>query len=59
MQVNREEMVERIAIVIRENGSTQPLQGLHLGRLSAPLEKIHDMPCLGSIFKISKQICLG
>ena len=61
MQANREEMVERIARAIREDGSIQPLQGLHLGRLSAPIEKIHGVldPSFCVIAQGSKEILLG
>ena len=37
MQANREELVERIARAMREDGTVQPLQGLHLARSSSPL----------------------
>ena len=30
MQANRQELVERIAQAVREDGTVQPLQGLHL-----------------------------
>jgi AraC-like DNA-binding protein len=61
MQVNREELVERIARAIREDGVIQPLQGLHLSRLSAPLEKIHGVlePSLCVIAQGSKEVLLG
>jgi AraC-like DNA-binding protein len=61
MQANREEMVERIARAIREDGSIQPLQGLHLSRLSAPLEKIHGVldPSFCVIAQGSKESLLG
>src|SRR5256886_16534327 len=39
VQANREELVERIARTIREDGTAQPLQGLHLYRHSFPLEQ--------------------
>jgi AraC-like DNA-binding protein len=61
MQVNREELVERISRAIREDGVSQPLQGLHLGRLSAPLEQIHGVlePSLCVIAQGSKEVLLG
>jgi AraC-like DNA-binding protein len=61
MQVNREELVERIARSICEDGFIQPLQGLHLGRLSAPLEKIHGVlePSFCVIAQGSKEVLLG
>lgn len=61
MQVNREELLDRITRAIPEDGDRQPLQGLHLGRLSAPLEKIHGVlePSLCIIAQGSKEILLG
>lgn len=61
MQVNREELLARIARTIHEDGVSQPLQGLHLGRLSTPLEKIHGVlePSLCVIAQGSKEILLG
>jgi hypothetical protein len=38
MQANREELVERIARAMREDGPAQPLKGLHLYRHSFPGE---------------------
>ena len=43
LQANREELVERITRAIPEDGVIQPLQGLHLGRLSTPSERIHSV----------------
>ena len=40
VQANREELVERIARVMREDGTVQPLQGLHLSRSSLPTEPL-------------------
>ena len=34
VQANREELVERIARAMREDGTIQPLQELHLSRCS-------------------------
>ena len=34
MQANREELVERIGRAMRQDGTAQPLQGLHLYRHS-------------------------
>ncbi len=61
MQVNREELVERIARATPIDGYIQPLQGIHLGRLSAPLEQIHGMlePSFCVIAQGSKEILLG
>ena len=43
MQANSEELVERIARVMREDGITQSLEGLHLTRSSFPLERVHSV----------------
>lgn len=61
MQVNREELLDRIAKAIPEDGDRQPLQGLHLSRLSAPLEKIHGVlePSFCVIAQGSKEVLLG
>jgi len=40
VQANREELVERIARAMREDGTAQPLQGLHLNRSSLPTEPL-------------------
>ena len=48
VQANREELVERIGRVIREDGTVQPLPGLHLYRYSLPLERVtawSSRPC--------------
>jgi hypothetical protein len=61
MQANREELVERIARAIPEDGTIQPLQGLHLGRLSTPSEGIHSVlePSFCVIAQGSKVVFLG
>ncbi|MFL5591600.1 MAG: AraC family transcriptional regulator N-terminal domain-containing protein [Ktedonobacteraceae bacterium] len=61
VQANREELVERIARAIREDGPAQPLQGLHLYRSSLPLEPVHSMvePSLCVIAQGSKEVLLG
>src|SRR5438552_5296165 len=61
MQANREELVERIARAIREDGPAQPLQGLHLYRSSLPLEPVHSVvePSLCVIAQGSKEVLLG
>ncbi len=43
MQANREELVERIARAMREDGIAQPLQGLYLYRRSSPLQLLHGV----------------
>ena len=58
---NREELVERIARVMRADGVVQPLQGLHLARSSSPLVPVHGVfePSLCVIAQGSKEILLG
>ncbi len=61
MKANREELVERITRAVPEDGVIQPLQGLHLGRLSTPSERIHSVlePSLCVIAQGSKVVFLG
>jgi AraC-like DNA-binding protein len=61
MQADREELVERITRTIPEDGVIQPLQGLHLGRLSTPSERIHSVlePSFCVIAQGSKEVFLG
>ncbi len=61
MQANREELVERIARAMREDGTTQPFQGLHLYRRSSPLELLHGVsePSVAVIAQGSKEVLLG
>ncbi len=61
MQANREELVERIGQAIREDGTVQPLLGLHLFRASLPTEPVHGA-CIPSVCVIaqgSKEVLLG
>src|SRR3989442_1810156 len=61
MQANREELVERIARAMREDGTTQLFPGLHLYRRSAPLELLHGVsePSVAVIAQGSKEVLLG
>jgi AraC-like DNA-binding protein len=61
IQADRDELVERIARAIPENGVIQPLQGLHLGRLSTPSERIHSVlePSFCVIAQGSKVVFVG
>jgi AraC-like DNA-binding protein len=61
LQANREELVERITQVMHEDGVAQPLPGLHLGRLSSPLEPVHGVlvPSFCVIAQGSKEMLLG
>jgi hypothetical protein len=42
-QDGREELVERIARAIREDGAVEPLEGLHLNRSSSPTGPVHGV----------------
>ena len=61
MQANREELVERIARAVREDGTVQLLQGLHLSRCSLPLKPVHSVlePSVCVIAQGSKEVLLG
>jgi AraC-like DNA-binding protein len=61
LQASREELVERIARAMSEDGTSQPLRGLHLARLSTPTEKIHSVlePSLCVIAQGSKVVFVG
>lgn len=59
-QANREELAERIARVIREDGVVQPIKGLHLGRVSTPRGQVHGVlePSFCVIAQGSKEVLL-
>jgi AraC-like DNA-binding protein len=61
IQANREELVERIARAMRADGTTQPLQGLHLYRHSFPLEQVYSVvePSVCVVAQGSKEFLLG
>src|SRR5438445_2316012 len=61
MQANREELVGRIARAMRQDGTAQPLPGLHLHRHSVPLERVHGVvePSLCVVAQGSKEYLLG
>jgi AraC-like DNA-binding protein len=60
-QATREELGERIAWTIREDGTVVPLEGLQLRRASSPTELGHGVsyPALCVIAQGSKEILLG
>jgi AraC-like DNA-binding protein len=60
-QANRDDLVERIARAIREDGTVEPLKGLHLNRLSSPKGPLHSVydPVFCVIAQGSKEIFLG
>ncbi|GLV54113.1 AraC family transcriptional regulator [Dictyobacter sp. S3.2.2.5] len=57
----REELVERIGRVVREDGVEEPLPGLHLARSSVPFQPIHSVvePSICVIAQGSKEVLLG
>jgi len=60
-QANREELVERIAGAIHEDGRVEPLRGLHLHRSSSPTELAHGTTDLALcvVAQGSKEVWLG
>jgi AraC-like DNA-binding protein len=60
-QANRDELVERIARAIREDGKIEPLKGLYLHRSSSPKEMLHGVsdPAFCVIAQGSKEVFLG
>ena len=60
-EANRVELVERIARAVREDGSVDPLPGLHLYRGSSPTERAHGVyvPSLCVIAQGSKTVYIG
>src|SRR5512140_3077025 len=60
-QASREELVERIARAVREDGVVQPIRKLHVARQSVPMQKLHSAPepsfCV--IAQGSKEVLLG
>jgi AraC-like DNA-binding protein len=60
-RTGREELAERIARAVREDGIVEPLEGLHLARASSPTETVHGVstPSFCVIAQGSKEILLG
>jgi AraC-like DNA-binding protein len=60
-QASREELVERIASAIRNDGTVEPLNGLMLRRASSPTELGHGVsyPSFCVVAQGSKEILLG
>src|SRR4051794_18394849 len=58
---HREELVERLARVAREDGTVEPLRGLHIHRVSTPTPPVHgvSVPAFCVIAQGSKEIYLG
>jgi AraC-like DNA-binding protein len=60
-QAKREELVERIARAVPDDGSVEPMKGLILRRISTPTEPCHAVaePAFCVIAQGSKEILLG
>ncbi len=60
-QANRDELVKRITRAIREDGTIEPLSGLHLHRASWPKAPVHSVstPAFCVIAQGSKEVFLG
>lgn len=61
MQINREELVERIMRVVPADGAAEVFPGLFFARSSKPTERIHSVfaPAFCIIAQGSKQVMLG
>lgn len=61
VQANREELIERIAQTIHEDGTVQPLKGFYLARASVPLRRVVGVvkPSFCVIAQGSKQVFFG
>jgi AraC-like DNA-binding protein len=61
MQANRDELVDLISHAIRQDGTIEPLKGLHLKRSSSPMEACHgfSVPAFCVLAQGSKKVLLG
>src|SRR5215216_5264698 len=61
LQVGRAELIERITVALGDNESAEPLDGLHLFRVSTPAELGHGVttPSLCVIAQGRKEVVLG
>ena len=61
IQANEEELAECVAQAMREDGTTSPMQGLHLQRNSSPMVSVHGLygPALCMIAQGSKEVLVG
>jgi AraC-like DNA-binding protein len=61
MQINREELVERMERVLPQDGSLEAVPGFFLARTSRPTEAVHSVfkPAFCVIAQGSKQVLLG
>lgn len=60
-EINRQELIARIARAVPEDGMREPLQGLYLHRISSRTERVHGVshPALCVIAQGSKEVLLG
>ncbi len=60
-QANREELIARISQAIPQDGTIEPLPGLHFHRCSSPSECVHNVsiPAFCVIAQGSKEVLLG
>ncbi|HKV85046.1 MAG TPA: AraC family transcriptional regulator [Ktedonobacterales bacterium] len=60
-RANREELAERIASAVRQDGVVEPVPGLSVSRRSTPLEPLHAVvkPSLCVVAQGSKELLLG
>jgi hypothetical protein len=60
-QAHRDELTQRIAQAIRQDGTIEPLKGLHFNRSSSPSESIHSVsiPAFCVIAQGSKEALLS
>jgi AraC-like DNA-binding protein len=60
-QANRDELAERISLVIRHDGNIEPLKGLHFYRFSSPSAPCHavSIPAFCVIAQGRKEVFLG
>ena len=60
-QSGKEELAECVAQAVREDGATNPMQGLHLQRNSSPMVSVHGLysPALCMIAQGSKEVLVG
>jgi AraC-like DNA-binding protein len=61
MQIGREELVERIARLLPEDGTLEALPGFFLGRSSKPTESVHPIsqPAFCFVVQGGKRVLLG
>jgi AraC-like DNA-binding protein len=60
-EANADELIERIARTIRDDGTVEPLKGLYLNRSSRPTDPMHgvSIPAFCVIAQGSKEVYLG